>query len=154
MHNSSKRKLLLFFVLAAAGVAFDPGGAPADETRPEFRVIVNAENTTASLTRSDVSKLMLKEATRWHDGRAARPVDLDPSSPVREAFSRVVLGRSTKTVVSYWQRQVFAGQAVPPPTVSSDDKVVAYVRRHPGGIGYVPKATRLDGVRELTVVGP
>ena len=144
--NDSKAWGWILVCLVAAGVAL------AQEGTPGFRVIVHADNSTPTATRADVSRLMLKKSTRWDDGTDAYPVDLAPGSPVREAFTELVHGRSTEIILSYWQRQVFSGRAMPPPTVGSDEEVVAYVRSHRGGIGYVSPAIRLEGVRELTVV--
>lgn len=150
MRDSRACKWLLLG-LAVISVALVHRGVPAKETDPGFRVIVHAENPTLWVTREDVSKLMLKKSIRWEDGTEAYPVDLAPGSPVRDAFSELIHGRSTETVVKYWQRQVFSGRTVPPPTVASDQEVVAYVRSHPGGIGYVSAAARLEGVREIDV---
>ena len=150
MRNSKTWKWFLI-CLTAAGVALVGLGSP-QETDPGFRVIVHVANPTVSATRTEVSRLMLKKSIDWEDGTDAYPVDLDPSSPVREAFSQVIHGRSTPSIIKFWQRQVFSGRVVPPPTVGSDEEVVAYVRSHPGGIGYVSPGLRLEGVHELTVI--
>jgi hypothetical protein len=54
-------------------------------------------------------------------------------------------------VRSYWQQRIFSGRDVPPPELDSDEAVVAFVARSPGGIGYVSAATKLSGVRELAL---
>ncbi len=151
MHDSKAWSWLLAF-LAVVGVALLDRSSPAQETDPGFRVIVHAENPTATATREEVSRWMLKESSRWPDGTDAFPVDLEPKSPVRKAFSELIHGRTTTSILSYWQRQIYSGRAVPPPIVASDEEVVDYVRRRRGGIGYVSPAARLEGVRELTVV--
>src|SRR5688572_625780 len=56
-----------------------------------YRIVVNPANPVASLSRNQVSKLFLDKGT-WDDGVAVAPVDLLPSSPVRDGFSREVLG--------------------------------------------------------------
>jgi len=151
MRDSKAWKWFLI-ILTAAGVALVDTGSPAQEIGLGFRVIVHADNPTASATRTDVSRLMLKKSIDWEDGTDAYPVDLDPSAPLREIFSQVIHGRSTQLILKFWQRQVFSGRVVPPPMVTSDEEVVAYVRSHPGAIGYVSPGFRLEGVRELTVI--
>lgn len=150
MRHTKTRKWLLFGLALTSAVLIHPG-VPADDGDPEIRVIVHAENPTQSMTTKQVSNLMLKKTIRWSDGTIVDPVDLSPSLPVRDVFSSRILGRSTRTVVNYWQRQVFSGSSVPPPTVGSEDQVVAHVRSHRGGIGYVSSVTRLVGVRELAL---
>lgn len=125
--------------------------ARAQEDQPEFRVIVNARVPVLSLSKADVSKLMLRQLPRWQDGTEAMPVDLPEQSPTRESFNRQIHGRKGPAIASYWQRQIFSASQVPPPTLSSDDEVVSYVREQPGAIGYVSPSARLAGVREIEI---
>ncbi len=116
-----------------------------------YRIIVNSENPATSASKADISNLLLKKKTRWDGGASADPVDLGGDSPVREAFSRDIHGRSVTSIKNYWQRQIFSGRDVPPPEVASDADVVAFVASRPGGIGYVSANARLRGVKAVTV---
>ena len=55
---------------------------------------------------------------------------------------------------SYWQKMIFSGRDVPPPEKGSPDEVVAFVRSHGGGIGYVPAGTVLGAGVKVLVVKP
>jgi ABC-type phosphate transport system substrate-binding protein len=124
--------------------------APAEEQA--FAVIVNAGNPVQSLTRSEVSRLFLKQASAWPTQEKARVVDLSEASPTRQAFSRAVLQRPVAAVTVYWQQMIFSGREVPPPKKSRDDEVIEFVARHPGGLGYVASSTPLPAtVRVLTL---
>ena len=80
------------------------------------------------------------------------PVDQTDDSPIRERFSRDVLGKTVAQSKSYWQSQVFSGRAVPPVEMTSDARVLDYVRLHTGAVGYVSAGARLpEGVRRLNV---
>ena len=116
-----------------------------------YKVIVNENNQVSSLDKKQVSKFLLKKALRWEDGTAVDPVDLAPSSAVREAFSEDVHGRSVASIKNYWQRQIFSGANTPPAEVGSDAEVIAYVRSNPGAIGYVSTGAPLDGVKAVSV---
>src|SRR5712691_4658256 len=129
-------RALLALVLLLAGAVT----ASAAESEG-FRVIVHADNGVSSLTRDRLSKLFLKKVTNWEDGQAVLVVELAESSPVREAFSKQVHGRSLAAVRAYWQQKIYSGADVPPSQVGSDAEVVAYVRSHPAAIGYVSPAT-------------
>ena len=50
-----------------------------------------------------------------------------------------------------WQCLILRGREVPPPEVSSDEEVIAFVKSRPGAIGYVSSAARLDGVKEVSL---
>lgn len=120
-----------------------------------FRVVVHPNNPVVSLSSKDVSGLLLKRMTRWRggdiDGTLVSPIDLDTTNPIREAFSQAIHGRSTSSIKSYWQRQIFKGKDIPPPEVRSDDDVLNHVRRNSGAIGYVSAEASLDGVKEVKI---
>lgn len=118
----------------------------------DYVVIVHPDNVSSTLDKDKVSQLLLKKSSRWDDGRSAEPIDLDAKSPVREALSRDVHGRSVNSIKSYWQRQIFSGRSVPPPEARSDAEVVSWVASRPGAIGYVSPSASLSGVKAVTVI--
>lgn len=138
-----RRTLLSLVVFAALWLtATAPSAAAAD-----FKLVVNAANPVTTLSVSLVQRLFLRKDTRWQSGDAVEPIDQSPKQAVRESFTRQVHGKDVGAVKSYWQMQVFSGRATPPPEVVSDADVLAFVRTHPGAIGYVSStASTGDGV--------
>jgi ABC-type phosphate transport system substrate-binding protein len=125
-------------ILAAIGLLVACAGvrtAPAQE--PRYKVIVNANNRVGALSADELSKIFLRNATVWQNGEPVLPVDLSEASPVHEAFVRDVLNKDAAALRAYWQQQIFAGRAVPPPSKTSEEDVLEFVRRYPGAIGYV-----------------
>ena len=139
------KPIILASVLAATGVF----AMQAQAQQAGYRVIVHKDNPTTALSAKDISSYLLKRKSRWDHGVAVDPIDLDPESEVRKAFSREVHGRSVSSIKNYWQRQIFSGREVPPPEVASDAEVIAHVKANPGAIGYVSASARLDGVKVL-----
>ena len=141
-----RTKLLLSALLTAAALVTAP---PAGAQARTYVVIVNAANPVSSMSRADLSRLFLKKTERWSNGAAVAPVDLEASSKVRASFTKEILGKSTASVQSFWQQQIFSGRNVPPVTKPTDDQVIAYVRANANAIGYVaaiaaaPPGTRL-----------
>lgn len=117
----------------------------------DVKIIVNSANSTADLPGDVVTKLFLKQTTKFPNGTAAQPVDQAKGSAVRAAFSKGMLGRGVAAVESYWQQQIFSGKDVPPPTKASDDEVVAYVKANAGAIGYVSAGASTAGVKVVDV---
>lgn len=117
-----------------------------------YRIVVNPNNPVSSLSRTQVSKFFLEKAT-WDDGAAASPVDLLPSSPVREGFSHDVLGVPIATAVDRMRDAAKATGTNPPPALATDREVLAYVRLKPGAIGYVSLAADVSGVKVVSVGG-
>jgi ABC-type phosphate transport system substrate-binding protein len=115
-----------------------------------YKVVVNSANPVTSLDRSKVSDLFLRRTSRWDDETPVLPVD-GPNSPARESFSKDVHGKKAAAVRSYWLQVIFSGRGVPPPEKSSDTEVIAYVKAHPGAIGYVSAITPTHEVKVLEI---
>ena len=137
--------LLALFALAAT--------VSAQETAPvaAYRVIVHPANRVTVVDRKFLEDAFLKKTTRWHHQTVIRPADLAARLPARRRFSREVLDRSVAAVKAYWQQRIFSGRDVPPPEFDSDEKVIEYVLRHEGAVGYVSGSANLRGARVVTV---
>src|SRR3954466_401384 len=139
------RRLLLLSIFL---FALRPRAAHAE---PVYRVIVNPENPITSISRSTLSKILLKSQTSWGNGNRIMAVDLRVSSRVRDALSRAVHGRSSTAIKNWWNQQIFAGKGVPPPELASDAKVVAYVLTNPGAIGYVAADANVGDAKTVSL---
>lgn len=137
-----KKFLVTLLVLGALCLAGNAGA----ESRG-YKLVVNKANAASSLDKEDVAKMFMKQSTKWASGQAVDPVDQAPSSGVRERFSADIHGKAVGAVQSAWQRIIFSGRGVPPPELTSDEGVVAFVAEHPGGIGYVAEGSATDRVK-------
>ncbi len=136
----------------AVAIAMAATVMPATAAEPGFKVVVNASNTTTSISKEQLSRCFMKQTNTWINGETITPVDLSANSPVRIEFSTTVHDRDVNAVKSYWQRQIFSGRGVPPPEKASDDEVLAFVRANPGAVGYVSSTASLGaGVKVLEV---
>jgi ABC-type phosphate transport system substrate-binding protein len=116
---------------------------------PAYQIVVNSENPADALDRRFLGDAFLKKMTTWPQGEVIRPVDLPPHSPIRRRFTGDVLNRSVDAVKRYWQQHIFSGRDLPPPEVDTDDDVIAYVLKHPGGVGYVSAGADLHGTKAV-----
>ena len=139
---------ILFVFLAASGGG---SGVVNADGGTAIRVIVNPDNATGVVDRKFLAEAFLKKVTRWPNDELIRPVDQDPGSPTRRAFSDGVLKRSVSAVKSYWQQMVFSGGGVPPPELDSEGDVVKFVLKNRGAVGYVSVGVNLQGAKLLTV---
>ncbi len=125
-------------LLATAVQAAPPRAREGAEQEPAaFKVIVNAANPAREARRARLSEMFLRRVANWPDGRPVAPVDQSITFPIRERFSRRIIGRSALAVQNYWQQQVFAGRGVPPPVRLTDEEVIVFVEASPGAVGYV-----------------
>lgn len=129
-------------VLASASVWAQSGS---------YKIVVNPANPEESISKSGLARIFLKKSARFLDGHGASPVDLTLSSPVRETFSRNVLGKSASEVDAFWQEQIFSGKDIPPPQ-KSERAAIDYVRSNANGIAYVSADADTHGVKVLRVL--
>ncbi len=114
----------------------------------EVAVIVGAANAN-SVAGSDVSRIFLGKLKKFGDGSSVTPVNLAAGSPVREAFEKNALGKSSSQIKAYWSKQVFSGKGKPPKELGSDADVINFVSSNPGAIGYVDAGSVNDSVKVI-----
>ena len=125
---------------------------PAIASGQDFKIIANGANGAETISKQQLENIFMKKTGAWSDGQPVIPVDQSASSSTRHGFSKVIFGRDTNAIRSYWQRQIFSGRGVPPPEKGSDDEVLAFVRVNSGAIGYVsPDADIGSGVKVLEI---
>lgn len=127
-------------------------GARAEEAAaPAIAVIVGQKSFLTQISMDDLRELYLRRRRLWPDGRRAITINLPADHPVRERFSRTILGRSTQDLVAYWDARYFEG-ITPPTVLTSPAAVRAYLAVEPAAIGYVPVAEVDDTCRTLLVL--
>jgi len=128
-----------------------PGIAAAADLS-QFKVIVHASNSMDSVSVNQLSRLFLKKDVEWPNGSTVVAIDLSPDSETRQAFSEAIHGRKVASIKSYWQRQIFAGKAVPPTERDNQAEVLVFVSRNPAAIAYVaPSAPIIEDVKVLQI---
>jgi hypothetical protein len=124
--------------------------AQTSESVP-YKVIINASNPVTWVKKSELAAMFLKKADSWPTGALVVPVDQAERAPVRQSFSRDVIGKPPAAVKSYWNQLVFSGRSVPPPEKLTDEEVILFVKSTPSAVGYISASTKPKGVKVLTV---
>jgi ABC-type phosphate transport system substrate-binding protein len=133
-------------------VALCAGPAVATVSAQAAVVVVNAANPATAITKDQLGKAFMKKLAKWDNGAAVAPVDQAGGTPVREAFYKEVVGKSSSTMKVYWQQMTLTGSAAPPAEKPGNAEVLAFVRDNPGAIGYVAPGTPLGaGVKAVPV---
>lgn len=67
-------------------------------------------------------------------------VDLPENSIHREAFYRMLLGKSISQMNGYWASLSFSGKGIPPEELNNDDikEIITWLNNNPNGIAYAP----------------
>ena len=140
------------FAIVVGSLVLFAVSAPAQTTQPtRYKVIINARNPVTSISKSELAAMFLKKADSWSTGALVVPVDQAERAPVRQSFSRDVIGKPPAAVKSYWNQLVFSGRNVPPPEKLSDAEVILFVKSTPSAVGYVSATAQTKGVKVLMV---
>jgi hypothetical protein len=132
-------------VVAAAVVAVRAEPMAGPET---IAVVVGRKSFVTDVTEDGLRELYLRRQRVWPNGSLAIPVNLPAGNELREEFSRIVLGRSSRDLVAYWNGRYFEGIR-PPVVLPSAAAVRAYVAAEPAAVGYLPVAEVDDSCRVL-----
>ena len=139
-------------LLAGLALAVDLGGRAEEVAPPAIAVIVGPKSSVTQISLDDLRELYLRRRRLWPDGRRAIPINLPADHPVRERFSRLVLGRATQDLVAYWDARYFEG-ITPPTVLPSPAAIRAYLAAEPAAVGYVPLGDVDETCRTVLVLG-
>ena len=118
-----------------------------------YKVIVNASNPSATVKRDVIAQLFMSRRVTWAHGPAGDPVDQSMTSPIRDAFSREILGMPLPAVQNYWRKRMLQTREFPPLVKADDSEVIGYVGKNPGAVGYVGASVELPaGVKALKII--
>jgi len=133
-----KRQLIYIVSMTALWLTLAVSAGAVD-----IAVIVNNENTN-SVNQTTIKKIYHGKMKSWPAGGSVRALDLPDASPVREAFSSSILGKSVSNMKAKWAQMIFSGKGTPPKVVNSDEEVKKIVATNKNAIGYIA-ASSLDG---------
>jgi hypothetical protein len=140
-------------VLLAGWMMATQLGARAEEpAAPAIAVIVGQKSFLTEISVDDLRELYLRRRRVWPNGRRAVPINLPADHPIREQFSRTVLGRTMRDMVPYWNARYFEG-ITPPTVLQSPAAIRGYLEAEPGAIAYVPVGEVDETCRTLLVLG-
>ena len=138
-----KAFVLLWFLFAIQALAAD------------FVVITSPATPMDSVSAFRLKQIYLGRLDRLR-GMHLKPLHLKDGHPARQAFRHQILGEQAD-LEDYWLQQKLKAGARPPTEVSGWALVVAYVKRNPGFVGYIPaefaEDARKRGVK-LVVIDP
>ncbi len=118
----------------------------------DVAVVVNAANSTGSLSLKQVGNIFLGKTLAFPDGEKVVPMDQAVGNPDRDIFISKVLNKSEAQFKAYWARLVFTGGGSPPKEVFDADEVLDLVSKNPNLIGYVDASAVDNRVKVVLTV--
>lgn len=113
----------------------------------EMVVVVNQNNPTSALSKTQVIDLYMGKYVAFPDGTKAVPVDLDDNSTTQAIFYETLVGMPLARVNAYWSRVKFSGRARPPMKIHSEQATINFVLENENAIAYVYESSVTDGLK-------
>lgn len=137
--------LALIALLCGTGL-----GSEGQPPLTPIAVVVGRDSFIKEITKGELREVYLRHQRVWPNGSRTIPVNLPPSSPLRERFSRAVLGRGTQDLVGYW-RDRYSDGVSPPAVLTSPAAIRTYLTVESAAIAYLP-ATEVDASCRVLLV--
>jgi hypothetical protein len=130
------RKWLTFLLLFTTVVIAEERTLP--QTSQVIAVVVpaNQDADALQLTPNKIKQIFLRKQLYWPNSKRVLPVNLSTEHPLRNQFSKAVLGSLPSEQINYWNGLYFNGVR-PPHVVNSEEAVIRYLGQTPGAVGYI-----------------
>jgi len=118
-------------------------------TEQDLVVVVNINNPTTKMTKSQVIDLFMGRYIAFPNGEKATPIDLIDDNHLKSFFYQNLVGMSLARVNAYWSRVKFTGRVKPSVKVPSEAGLIQHMHLSPQSIGYME---RRNLTKQLKVV--
>jgi hypothetical protein len=136
------RYILIFIILQALCTYGQASGQ-------DLVVVVNINNPTSIMTKSEVIDLFMGRYIAFPDGQKANPVELIGDADTKKSFYQDLVGMSLARVNAYWSRVKFTGRIKPSKKLSSTGNITGMLATSPLSISYM---LRKHVTKDLKVV--
>ncbi|MGS2722066.1 hypothetical protein [Paraglaciecola aestuariivivens] len=113
----------------------------------ELVLVVNKNNPTKTLTRSQLIDLYMGKYVAFPDGTKAVPVDIESDENTKKQFYESLVGMPLARVNAYWSKVKFSGRARPPTQQKDEQAILNFVSETENAIAYVHQSSVTDTVK-------
>lgn len=135
-----KFMIISIFLWCFAGLSF--GG--------EYIIIVHNDNPLASVSKADLKRLYKGKMSNIN-GNSINPSNLSLDNPAASSFLSEIVGMGVADYKSYWLAQQIRGGSSAPSVKKTPDDMLSHIKSNTNAIGYIPKGSKTDGVKTLTL---
>jgi len=114
----------------------------------------NAVCAAGVIIGNGIDSVTVKQVRALYRGQtttiAGKVAHLTDSKPLQKEFLEKFVGKSIKKYKKDWLRMLFADGAIIPIEFQTPEQVIAYIKRTPHSLGYVPVApVAVDNIKVL-----
>lgn len=112
-------------------------------------LITNSSTTT--LRKDEVKKIYLGKQKLWNDGSKIA-LTLSTANGIEETFMKNYLKKKYSQYLIYWKQLLYTGRGKMPQTFESDEKLILYMVKNEGAIGFISKESVADLPPTITII--
>ncbi len=109
----------------------------AFQAQAELAIIAHPSSKAVGASKGEVAKVYLGRSKTLSGSISVEPVDQEAGNASRTGFYQKVVGKSEGELKRYWSKRMFTGKGKPPPELSDDEAVKAWVAKNPNALGYI-----------------
>jgi hypothetical protein len=116
----------------------------------DVSIIANTDVPQTILTKKEIMEIYLGKRVKWPD-HSKITFALSADMLLHKSFLETYVDRTINQFQAHWINLLFTGQGVPPKPLESDQKVVDFVSRTSGAIGYISGYSGSANIKIITV---
>ncbi len=116
----------------------------------ECLIIVNQSVEESSLTKQNIKRIFLGKKKKWSNGGGIYPVKLK-AGKLHKKFIKKYVEKSIANYNNYWRLAITVGTGLPPVTATTEKKIVDYVSKKKGAIGYISSDSPHEIVKVIII---
>lgn len=117
----------------------------------EYVVVVHKDSPIDSLSAKDIKRIFLGKNRKWPDGSPITII-LNPQDKSHAEFTRELLRKSPRQLMTYWRKNLYSGQGMLPHSATDAGHVQALLANNSHAISYLSKTSLGDFVKALEVI--
>ena len=127
------------------------GLLPCSRSYGDIFIVSNSSVSNTTLTKAEVKAIFLGKQRRWDDNQEIELVLLK-NPKVYNAFVRKYTNRTSSQFRNWWRERLFTGQGRMPQSFKSEKKMIEYIAKTDGAIGFMASKLPTDSYLKVIQV--
>lgn len=125
--------------------------SPSHAQEVQVKILANPSVNTTKLTPGQLRRIFSMRQTIWPNGQPIRVFVLDNQNQTHQQLCKQILQMFPYQMEKLWDKLVYSGLGDYPTIVSSEDEMLASLKRYTGAIGYLPASTSISDLTNIEV---
>ncbi len=148
MEIGFKKLILLMISFGFASILFN--GVFTSSIYADIVIVTNSSVDTQSMTKQQLKSVFLGQRIKWDNNQRIK-VAILKKTDLHKKFVRSFTQKSPSQFHAWWKRMLFTGKGSPPIRFDSEEKLIEYIAKTKGAIGYISSQSKADNLNTIIV---